>query len=77
MENEIAKTSLIRIARQAGVVSVAEGSIPRMKEIINTMLSDVISKAIVCNNEGKTKTLSHKDLLLALSLSGVDLTALS
>lgn len=67
---EITRPSIIRLARQAGVKSVAEDCYPLIRALINQRLSDVIDNSLRINEQHQTKTFMPDDVYDALSLCG-------
>ena len=69
MDN-IAKPSITRLARRAGVKSVSDDCFPTIRNISYEMLSEVILAALVVNSEHQTKTLMADDIYEALRIKG-------
>ena len=70
---EITKPSITRIARRAGIKSMAEDCFPYIRALIFSRLDNVIRDALIINSERQTKTLMPDDIYDTLALSGVNL----
>ena len=66
----IAKPSITRLARRAGVKSIAEDCYPVIHEAIGKAIRDVVKTALVVNSERSTKTLMVEDVFDAFRLNG-------
>lgn len=67
---EITKPSITRLARRAGVKSVADDCYETVRTIVNDQLSDILSAALIVNSEHNTKTLMTDDIYQAFRLCG-------
>jgi histone H3/H4 len=72
---DIAKASIIRLARRAGVKSISEECFPLIKALIVQRLQYILDKSLIINNEHGTKILMPNDIYQALSVIGENLTA--
>lgn len=66
----ITKPSITRLARRAGVKSIAEDCYPVIHEAIGQAIRDVVKTALIVNSERSTKTLMTDDIFDALHLNG-------
>jgi histone H3/H4 len=71
---KIARPSIIRLARRAGIKSVSEECIPLIRALIYTRLDYIIQNALIINSEHGTKTLMTDDVYDALSFTNENLT---
>lgn len=71
---EITRPSLTRLARRAGVKSVADECYPYIRALIAHQLDLVVRNSLVVNSEHTTKTLMTNDVYEALALLGENLT---
>lgn len=67
---EITRPSIVRLARQAGVKSIAEDCYPMIRALIDARLDDIIEKSLRVNEQHQTKTLMADDVYEALALCG-------
>ncbi len=73
-QNEITNPSITRLARKAGVKSIAEECFDVIKNIIEEKMDECIRVALVVNSERQTKTLMVEDIYDALKLLGHNIT---
>jgi histone H3/H4 len=66
----ITKPSITRLVRKAGVKSMSEDCYPVIRNLIQTIIEDIVSKALIMNSEHSTKTLMNEDIYEALSFMG-------
>ena len=71
MENNVNKPSLTRLARQAGIKSVADDCYPHIRYLINRRLTQVLDNSLVLN---RTKTLLPNDVYKALEIENIHIT---
>jgi len=67
----IAKPSLVRVARRAGVVSLQELMYPEMRRIINMQIDNIIKFAYIFAKYRDRKTITFDDVKLALERLGL------
>lgn len=72
--DKIAKPGLTRLARQAGVKSMADDCHVDIKQILENTLRDVIDNMMVVNSEHHTKTVMVDDVYGGLSLMGYNVS---
>lgn len=68
--DHVPKPSIMRLARRAGVKSLAEDCYPALREIIEERLNEVLELALIVNSERATKTLMVEDITDALHFLG-------
>lgn len=73
MKVRIKTQSLERLARRAGVKSVAADCYPVIRSIILGELKEILDTALVINSEHHTRTLMSNDIYGALSLRGCNI----
>lgn len=73
MDSNITKPGVIRLARQAGIKSIADDCHDVVRGLIEAELSRVISGILVANDERSTKTIMVEDVYNAFNLNGVNL----
>ena len=66
---EITRPSITRLARKAGVKSIADECYNNIRAIIEHKLHSVIKNAIVVNSEHQTTSLMPEDVHDAITLS--------
>lgn len=71
---EIAKPSITRIARRAGIKSMSEDCFPLIRSLIVLKLSFLLEKVLIINSEHGTKTILPTDIYDTLSVLGENLT---
>jgi len=64
----ITKPSITRLARRAGVKSVADECYDTIRNIVSNKLTEIISVALIVNSEHQTKTLMAENVYNALYL---------
>jgi len=74
MEHNITKPSIIRLARRAGVKSMADECNETVKKLIDSYLTEIISTALIVNSERNTKTLMADDIYEALRIRGYNVS---
>lgn len=72
--NDIAKPSISRLARQAGVKSISDECFSYIRQIIDNRLTELITSALIVNSEHQTKTLMVDDIYDGFSLIGQNIT---
>lgn len=74
IENEgVTKPAMVRIARRAGIKSVADECFPLIRDIIHDKVDEIIRTAVVINSEHHTKTLMSDDIYEALRIRGYNI----
>jgi len=68
--DHIAKPSLVRLARKAGIKSMSDDCYPEVYKLITTNLDKIIATALIINSENGTKTLMNNDLYQAMKING-------
>lgn len=71
MEYTITKPSLTRLARQAGIKSIADDCYPYIRSLIKRRLTQVLDNALILN---RTKTLLASDIYKALETENIYIT---
>lgn len=71
---DITKPSITRLARRAGVKSIAEECFPSIRAVLVQRLQTVLDTVHVVNSENNTKTLMVDDVYNALNILGDSLT---
>jgi histone H3/H4 len=71
---DITKPSITRLARRAGVKSVADDCFNPIRHLIANRLDNIIRTALIVNSEHQTKTLMSDDVYNAFSLIGCNVT---
>ena len=71
---EITRPSIARLARRAGVKTVADECYPHIRALIAQRLDLVLRHSLVVNSEHTTKTLMANDVYEALALLGDNIT---
>jgi histone H3/H4 len=66
----ITKPSITRIARKAGVKSIADDCYPTIYAKTDELLNNIVKTAIIVNNEQNTKTLMVDDVYKSFLLNG-------
>jgi len=66
----ITKPALTRLARKAGVKSMAEDCVPLLQDEIRTKLHEILKIALIMSD---TKMLMEKDVYAALEALGVNI----
>jgi len=66
----VTKPAMIRLARRAGIKSVADECFPFIRKIIHDKADDIIRTSIFINSEHQTKTLMTEDIYESLRISG-------
>ena len=66
----IAKPSLVRLARKAGIKSMSDDCYPEIYKLITNNLDTIIQSSLIVNSEGGTKTLMNNDVYQAMKLNG-------
>ena len=72
--NDIAKPSITRLARRAGVKSVSDECYSVIRQVLSTCLNNVIETSLIVNSEHNTKTLMPRDVYNALNLMEFNIT---
>ena len=70
---DITKPSITRLARRAGVKSVAEDCYDIVRKLIDYKMEEIIRVTTIVNSEHQTKTLMPHDIYEAISFNGVNL----
>ena len=65
----ITKPSITRVARKAGVKSIADDCYPTIYTKIDELLNNIIKTSIIVNNEQNTKTLMVDDVYKSFLLN--------
>lgn len=68
--DHIAKPSLVRLARKAGIKSMSDDCYPEVYKLITTNLDKIIATALIINSENGTKTLMNNDIYQAMKTNG-------
>jgi histone H3/H4 len=71
---ELSKSSIIKLARRAGVKSLSEESYNTIKSLIGIKLKDVIKATVIINDSHQTKTIMGNDVYKALQLLNYNVT---
>ena len=66
----IAKPAITRLARQAGVKSLADDCIPTIRKYIKERIEKYVESATIINSVRSTKTLMTDDMLAAIRSTG-------
>ena len=66
----IAKPSLVRLARKAGIKSMSDDCYPEVYRLINDNLDRIIATSLIINSENGTKTLMNNDIYQAMKING-------
>jgi histone H3/H4 len=66
------KPAITRLARRAGVKSMAEDCITPLKHLVSMKLDEILSTAVIVNSQHSTKTLMPDDIYEAFALSGIN-----
>lgn len=65
---EIARASIVRLARKSGVKSISDDCLDLTRAIMCKKLDEIIRTVLIVNDERQTKTLMPEDVYEALSL---------
>lgn len=68
--DHIAKPSLVRLGRKAGIKSMSDDCYPEVYKLITNNLDKIIDTAIIINSENGTKTLMNNDVYQAMKANG-------
>ena len=68
--DHIAKPSLVRLARKAGIKSMSDDCYPEVYKLITSNLDKIIATALIINSENGTKTLMNNDIYQAMKING-------
>lgn len=71
---ELSKSSIIKLARRAGVKSLSEESYNTIRSLIGIKLKDVIKSTVIVNDSHQTKTIMGNDVYKALNLLNYNIT---
>lgn len=67
---DLTRPSITRLARRAGVKSIAEECFPYIRSLITQRVGEILDQALIVNSEKQTKTLMVSDIYDALRLTG-------
>jgi histone H3/H4 len=67
---DITKPSVTRLARRAGVKSMADDCFETTRDIMGDKLAEIIKVSLIVNSEHQTKTLMPDDIYQALRILG-------
>lgn len=73
MSEFISKPCIIKLAKDTGIKSISEDSIPVIRSIMDSTLDDVIKTSICIMDEKNTKTLMPDDVYKALRFLGFNI----
>ncbi len=71
---ELSKSSIIKLARRAGVKSLSEESYNTIRSLIGIKLKDIIKATVIINDSHQTKTIMGNDVYKALNLLNYNIT---
>ena len=71
---ELSKSSIIKLARRAGVKSLSEESYNTIRSLIGIKLKDIIKAIVIVNDSCQIKTIMGKDVYKALNLLNYNIT---
>jgi len=66
----IAKPSLVRLARKAGIKSMSDECYTEIYKLIDSNLDNLVATSLVINSENGTKTLMSNDVYQAMKSNG-------
>lgn len=71
---ELSKSSIVKLARRAGVKSLSDESYNTIRSLIGIKLKDIIKATVIVNDSHQTKTVMSNDVYKALSLLNYNIT---
>ena len=71
MKNRIKKPSVERLARRAGVKSLAIDCYPLIRKIMLAKIHEIVKVTLITNSENNTKTIMSNDINSALALTWI------
>lgn len=71
---ELSKSSIIKLARRAGVKSLSEESYNTIRSLIGIKLKDIVKATVIVNDSHQTKTIMGNDVYKALNLLNYNIT---
>ena len=66
--DNISKSSITRLARQAGIKSLSEDCFETIRNLIDDKLNDIVKTILVINSEHQIKTIMVSDVYKSLQL---------
>ncbi len=73
MEN-ISRTSILKLVRRSGTMSISEDSYDVIRNLIIERLQKVVDTMLLVNSEHGTKTIMSEDVFSALNILGETVT---